>query len=138
MDQGSEARRKYDNDAVVVMVLSGHSLVISVGTVHGVDVGYRYVVFGLSDDDLANPVTGENLGPVEIVRGTGVVSHVQERMATLTSDMVAASERRRVTRQTAGMQTVTEEIIPPRMTRQFEGARPGDFARCIVEHDAPF
>ncbi len=138
MDQVSEARRRYEDEPVVVKVLSGHSLVIGVGSMHGVAVGYRYVVFGLSEDDLLNPITGENLGPVEIVRGTGVVSHVQEQMATLTSDMVAASERRRVTRQAAGMQTVVEEIFPPRLMRQFEGARPGDFARQIVEPDEPF
>jgi hypothetical protein len=73
--------------AKVVDVIDPIRLVINRGAQQGVRIGQRFIVFGLGPE-VTDPETNLSLGRIEIVRGTAKVSHVQELMATLTSDHV--------------------------------------------------
>jgi hypothetical protein len=80
--------------ARVVHIIDDHyrpfRVTIDRGAANGVALGDKFVVFGLGPE-ISDPDTGENLGRVEIVRGQGVVTNLQERLATVTS-----IERRRI------------------------------------------
>lgn len=79
--------------AIVVSVLEhGQKLVINRGERDGVKKGQRFLVYSLGEE-IIDPITEESLGVLEIVRGTGKVVHLQERIATIQSDMNEPSER---------------------------------------------
>jgi hypothetical protein len=70
----------------VVTIIDPFTLVINRGSTHGVKEGMRFLVYSLGEE-LYDPDTKESLGRLETVKGTGVVSHVQEKMSTIRSDM---------------------------------------------------
>ncbi|ELS46899.1 hypothetical protein C789_3305 [Microcystis aeruginosa FACHB-905 = DIANCHI905] len=44
------------------------------------------MIYGISEEEIIDPNTGESLGYLEIVKGTGRVINVQDNMATIESD----------------------------------------------------
>jgi hypothetical protein len=69
--------------ATVVKVLETDRVVINRGTQDGVAVGQQYIVYILDNDVLVDPSTGEELGRLEIIKGVGRVTQVQDRIAVL-------------------------------------------------------
>jgi hypothetical protein len=120
--------------AVVVEVPNDDLVVINRGTRDGIKVGLKYLIFGLGPE-LKDPETGEDLGRLELVRGVGVVTHVQPRMATLTSARRSANVRRKVTKKNPvlGYLGTTEEetFEDPGELLPFNKAEKGDIARRI-------
>jgi hypothetical protein len=72
--------------ANVVKVINNYKLAINRGSEQGIRVGQRILVYCLSDEEITDPNTGESLGYLEIVKGTGKVIHIQEKMSTIESD----------------------------------------------------
>jgi hypothetical protein len=119
-----------------------HQVTINRGANHGVKLDQRYLVYALSRDEINDPETGESLGHLEIVRGTGVVIHVQEKMATLQSDRSDKAGSRRIVRKPSsayrslfaitGALTEEEEYqnLPPRQLA-FESPQVGDKAKRV-------
>lgn len=64
----------------VARILSDDELILNVGREHGVKEGMEFVIFSESDP-VFDPQTGEDLGPLEIVKGRVKVFHVQERIS---------------------------------------------------------
>lgn len=89
--------------ATIVTVLDDDKVVINRGSTHGVAEDQRFLVFALSESDIIDPDTGDSLGRLEIIKGTGKVTHLQEKMATVTSDR----------RSSGGNKTVTRKTLPP-------------------------
>ena len=52
---------------------------LNVGSINGVQEGDKFLVYSLSDHEIVDPDTGESLGYLEFVKGTGEVVHVQLR-----------------------------------------------------------
>ena len=50
---------------------------LNVGSINGVQEGDKFLVYSLSDHEIVDPDTGESLGYLEFVKGTGEVVHVQ-------------------------------------------------------------
>ena len=71
-------------EAKVVDVIDEFRVVINKGGSDGVSLGDRFLIYQIGDE-LFDPDTNESLGQLEIVRGQGRASHVQERMSTVTS-----------------------------------------------------
>lgn len=69
----------------VVSVLDDYKVVINAGSNQGIKKGQRYLLFTLSDKEIIDPDTHESLGFLEIVKGTGKITHVQEKMSTIES-----------------------------------------------------
>jgi len=116
-------------------------IVIDRGSQDGVNVGDRFLVFGLGPV-LADPDTGEKLGTLEVVRGRAIVSHVQPRIATLrsTEKRRRFGTTRRVVREVGGSSLlnglgsnrVIEEQIPEvDEDVPFADVSVGDFAKPI-------
>jgi len=85
-------------------------VVINRGAEHGVRMSQRYLIYGVEDEPLKDPVTGETLGLLELVRGTGRVVHVQPRIATIRSDR---TEREGTTRVHKRKTTIGELMGQP-------------------------
>ena len=110
--------------ATVVRVLDeGFQVVMNRGLDHGVKQGMRFLVYGLSKEEIRDPETNESLGVLEIVRGTGKAVHVQAKLTTLRSDRQIKRFGRVVTKSTRGglfsaivvspMEETTTEPAPP-------------------------
>jgi hypothetical protein len=69
----------------VAHIINDQSLVLNVGKSDGIEVNQRFLIYGLGDE-IADPATGESLGRLELVRGTGRVSYVQDAICIVVSD----------------------------------------------------
>lgn len=116
--------------ATVIRVLTPHKVVINRGTEHGIEEGQRFLVYHLDTTSIQDPETGHDLGQLEIVKGTGKATHVQEKMTTVSSDRRSPTERRIQSNKffTFGPQ---EEIHIPGGMEPFEDAERGDKAKPL-------
>lgn len=98
MAKGNRKTSKEQEDevfpAIVAKVIDLYKVVINRGEVDGIRKGQRLLIYRLSDERIRDPITQESLGHLEIVKGTGKVVHVQERMSTIESDRREPLERR--------------------------------------------
>ncbi|MBE9263622.1 hypothetical protein IQ224_16125 [Microcystis sp. LEGE 00066] len=72
--------------AQIVNILDPYRLVMNRGERNRIKVGRRVLIYGISEEEIIDPNTGESLGYLEIVKGTGRVINVQDNMATIESD----------------------------------------------------
>jgi hypothetical protein len=72
--------------AAVAAIVSPTKVVINRGQSHGINMGQRFLIYELSEEQIVDPVTGEQLGYLETYKGTGKVVHLQEKMAIVESD----------------------------------------------------
>lgn len=79
--------------AVVARIISPRRVVINRGIDHDLHLGQRFLVYSLSEEEILDPITNESLGYLEIVKGTGKIIHVQEKMSTIESDQTEMSNR---------------------------------------------
>lgn len=128
--------------ASVVRVIDQYSVVINKGSDDGVSKGDQFLVYFIETDELLDPETGESLGKLEVVRGTGSAVHVQEKMTTVKSNRTVS--RGRVVRKTlpranplfgnhllgnlGGSETIEE---PAREALPFDGVRVNDKVKPI-------
>ncbi|HIF9354076.1 TPA: hypothetical protein ACX6RJ_002081 [Photobacterium damselae] len=119
---------KSEFHALVVKVIDEFTLVINKGERDLVKVGHRFLIYR-EGDELIDPVTGESLGILELVVGSGRVTHVQDAMCTIKSDRTEKGKK--VIKQNrfdllAGSITEYETIDCP-----FEEPKIGDRAKKI-------
>jgi len=121
-------------ELIVVHTLSDdHEVVLNRGSVDGIRYGQRFLVYRLGQE-IFDPSSKESLGRLELVAGTGKVTHVQDRMCTVRSDMTGKpqkriSQYRNPVVRMAG-DKIVEELMPPEAL-PFNDPRVGDFARPI-------
>lgn len=70
----------------IAAIIDDTTLVLSVGSRDGVREGMVFAIVS-THQDIADPDSGESLGTWEAVKARVVVSHVQERMATVRSPL---------------------------------------------------
>jgi len=118
--------------AIVVKILNDYKLVINRGERDGIKLGQRFLIYNLDKKNIIDPETEENLGRLEIVRGTGKVINLQEKLATIESLTKARSDRTVIKRRDPLRLSMTEEtIIPSDELLPFEDASIGDKAKPI-------
>lgn len=103
------------------------SVVINKGEADGISEGQRFLIYQLSAESITDPTTGDDLGKLEIVRGTGIVSHLQEKLATITSDMTRLRRAR-----SGGFRGLT--ISPPDYEEEdvyFKSVKRGDLVKAV-------
>ncbi|WP_338440967.1 hypothetical protein VZG28_08580 [Synechococcus elongatus IITB4] len=123
----------------VASVESEFELVLNIGSNGGISVGQRFLVYTLGKE-IFDPVSGESLGNLEVINGTGTVVHVQERICTIKSDMTAKAPKKTTTRNRltspisplfrSGEQLI-EELLEPPQPVGFSSPSVGAFARPI-------
>jgi hypothetical protein len=82
----NERRKATIFPALVAEVLDENTVVINRGSVHGVKEGQRFLLYKLSGKQIIDPKTKEALGELEILKGIGMVTQVQDRIAKVESD----------------------------------------------------
>ena len=78
-----------DTESVSIKVaekINEYKLVINRGSTSDIKMNQRFLVYTYGKE-VTDPDTGQSLGKLEIVRGTGRVLHLQELQATIESDM---------------------------------------------------
>ena len=103
---------------------------LNVGSINGVQEGDKFLVYSLSDHEIVDPDTGESLGYLEFVKGTGEVVHVQDKMCTITSVTYRKPVAKKTIRKTTPSMTMwsgstVEEIV------QVDNPHVGDLAKPI-------
>lgn len=131
----NEAALSLRMPARVVEIIDPYRIVINRGALDGVKIGQRLLVYGLSTADLIDPETGQNLGRLEIVRGVGQVTHVQDRLATVSSARTAPGSKRVVRRGPPGIfglgATEEETIQQGSESLPFDDPNKGDYVRLV-------
>lgn len=121
----AESRREAE-PARVAKVLDPFQIVLNKGEKDGVRLGESFLIYGIGSE-VEDPVTGRNLGAVELVRGQGKVIHLQESMSILRS-----SEERPVYSSNAFPIAAFGRPQPVRYDEQpFRDVEVGDIARRI-------
>lgn len=116
---------------VVETLDNNYKLVINAGKNKGIVMGQRYLVYALSDHEIIDPETKQSLGYLEIVKGTGKVIHVQEKMATIESDTYKSSQPTKIIRKSPLSFGTTEEERVSKEHIAFENPKIGDFVKQI-------
>ena len=120
--------------ATVIRIIEDDKVVINRGAKDGIKTDQHFLVYHLEKDPIKDPETGQDLGQLEIIRGTGIATHVQENMTTVSSDRKGPTERRVVRRSPTwaylGAQE-EEKVTIPGETEPFDGALVGDKAKPI-------
>lgn len=117
----------------VAKVINEYKIVINKGSLHGIEIGQRFLVYSLSKEEIIDPESGQNLGRLEIVKGTGTVTHLQEQIATIESDRKSKAVRKTIKKPllTFSQFSGEEEIIEPAETIPFEDIQVNDFVKGL-------
>lgn len=116
----------------VVKILDDYKLAINAGSEQNVSVGQKFLIFSLSDEEIIDPDTNQSLGFLEIVKGTGIVTHVQEKTCTLESDVYHSSSKKvKRTSPLIGLASSIEEIESDKIREPFQKLKVGDFAKRV-------
>lgn len=116
----------------VVKIVSPYQVVINGGSETGLKKGQRFLIYAIGEM-INDPDTGEELEQLEIVKGSGKIVHLQNRIATIESDMT--EETPRTIKRTASLGSMrgifgdTEVTELNREEKPFEEAQIGDLAR---------
>lgn len=97
------------NNLRVAMVVNNHQLVLNAGSVDGVAVGYSYVIYEMGPQ-IEDPVNGDDLGSLEIVKGRVWVHNVAEAHCLAGDNpdaKVSQSNSRSVQLKIFGLETAT-------------------------------
>ncbi len=123
--------------AKVVKIIDDYKIVINKGSESGVKMNQTFLIYRLAEE-IIDPETNENLGNLEVIIGRGIVTHVQEKIATLTSNTVRKENKRIIRRNNPnlgafmGLLGDSEEIIEPTSdTVPFEDPQKGDLAKPV-------
>lgn len=115
--------------ATVVKVIDSCKLAINRGKIHGLKQGQRLLVYSLTGQEIQDPNSGESLGYLEIVKGTGQVIHLQEKICTIESDKQKILTRKMQKNVYFGLR---DEIVEYEQNLvPFEDPEPGDLVKPI-------
>mgnify|MGYP001013394401 CR=1 FL=1 len=120
--------------ALVVKVIDDSKIVINRGSEDGINLGQRFLIFTIENEEIVDPKTKKSLGFLEIIRGTGIATHVQQKLTTIQSDKEKKSGRSIIKRNFPSFtQFIGQEevVINPSETQPFDNPTIGDFVKPI-------
>lgn len=112
---------------------------LNIGRINGVELNDTFLIYSLSDHEIIDPDTNESLGFLEFVKGKGKVTHVQEKLCTVSSNTYKKpSSTRTITKHVpssifALSNNTTEETVIDGNPEQipFDSPQIGDLAKRI-------
>lgn len=122
----------------VAKIIDPYTLVINQGKQNRIEIGDKFQVYS-TGEEIYDPDTKKGLGRLEIIRGTGRITHIQEKMSILTSDMKTESKRTLKTMRPSGSVATSllnwgreevEEQLPAKMV-PFQNPEFGDIVRRV-------
>lgn len=121
---------------IVASIIDAYKIVINGGYEDGISINQRFLVYSLSEEDIIDPITGQKLGKLEIIKGTGKVTHVQAKMSTIESDSYKISSKKRTIKTSnplisfGGSEEIVEDSEPKHMP--FDEVSIEDHAKLIA------
>lgn len=118
----------------VASVIDNYKVALNAGSNQGIKLGQRYMIYTLSNEEIIDPDTHESLGFLEIVKGTGKVIHVQEKLCTISSieyKNLSKTIKRKSDRYSFFSDTYEEELQPEREQLPFDHPKVGDFVKRV-------
>lgn len=125
-------KQKTSYPALVAKVTDEYTLIINRGSEHGVTKGEQFLVYFVDPEELIDPESGEVLGNLEIIRGTGTATHVQPKMTTIKSNRFV-SKGRVIRRQTGILASLSGEVVeePEKEAMPFDEPNVGDMVKPV-------
>lgn len=126
----------YEEYARVARQIDEYRCVLNRGAQDEIESGEQFLIFRVGDM-VVDPVTGEELGNLEIVIGKVRVIHVQDRICTVESnEKLITRGDRRIIKRLGGLAAfagaTTEEVEDrPREEMKVLDAQHGDYAKPI-------
>jgi hypothetical protein len=108
-------------------------IVVNLGSEHGISSATEFLVYQIGDE-IKDPVTGESLGRLEVVRGQGKAKHVQPKMTTVEGRKIRRGKRVRKPSSLFGGLVIRgdDEIIEDLSSIEpFEDVEVGDLVRVL-------
>lgn len=69
----------------VVNIINSFKVALNVGANDGIKEDYTFLIYELSDDEIIDPDTNKSLGKLEIPKGKGRVTNVQDNLCIIES-----------------------------------------------------
>jgi hypothetical protein len=116
--------------ATVVKVIDDYKLVMNRGEQNGIREGQRMMVYRIDDEEILDPHTGESLGFLELVRGTGRIIFVQDKISIIETDQ-KKTYRKRIENTPLGLSSYKSEVVESDELKPFDNAQVGDLVKPI-------
>ncbi|MDH2337035.1 hypothetical protein [Clostridium perfringens] len=116
--------KNYESDIVVAKILDEYTLVLNKGSNDGIKKEQQFLIYELSENDIVDPITKENLGKLEIIKGKGIVTHLQDKICTIHSSNYQTSLIAKMSL-LGGASTSQNNTLP------FNNAKIGDLAKPL-------
>ena len=119
--------------ATVAKVIDNYKLVMNRGEQNGIREGQRMMVYRIDDEEILDPHTGESLGFLELVRGTGRVIFVQDKISIIETDR-KKTYRKRIENPPFGLSSYKSEVaevVESDELKPFDNAQVGDLVKPI-------
>jgi hypothetical protein len=141
IDMPESTEQKTELVIKVAKVRDEYCLVLNKGSNDNLKVGQRFLIYSIGEE-IIDPDTQKSLGQLEIVKGTGKITHLQPTMSTIQSDMKTSPSKtiRRIKKQdpfglgrlssVLGTNEVVEETLPTEAV-PFENPVVNDLAKPI-------
>lgn len=117
----------------VAHVLDDFKIVMNAGSNQNITLGQKYLLYSISDQEIIDPDTHKSLGFLEIVKGTGVVTHVQDELSTLESAVYSSHSKKtkRSNPMTAPFGAIVEEVETDKTQNPFDDPKTGDLLKRV-------
>ncbi|ELC8386010.1 hypothetical protein [Clostridium perfringens] len=115
--------KNYASDIVVAQILDEYTLVLNKGANDGIKKEQQFLIYELSENDIIDPITKKSLGKLEIIKGTGIVTHLQDKICTIHSSNYQTSLIAKMS--LLGASTSKNNTLP------FNKAKIGDLAKPL-------
>lgn len=116
----------------VVNVIDDYKLVLNIGSDDGAKEGQKYLIYEVGTEEIFDPDTKESLGFLELVKGTGIITHVQPKMSTIESCIYDKSSSKTIHRNPIGiLSDYVETVDSNQRQRPFENPRINDLAKRV-------
>lgn len=116
--------------ATVVKVIDDYKLVMNRGKQNGIREGQRMMVYRIDEEEILDPHTGESLGFLELVRGTGRIIFVQDKISIIETDQ-KKTYRKRIENYSLGLRSYKSEVVESDELKPFDNAQVGDLVKPI-------
>jgi translation initiation factor 2 gamma subunit (eIF-2gamma) len=88
------------------------------------------LVYNTSEEEIKDPQTGESLGYLDLVRGTGTIIFVQDKISIIETDQ-KKTYRKRIENSSLGLRSYKSEVVESDELKPFDNAQVGDLVKPI-------
>lgn len=123
-----------ENEAKIVKVISRYKVVINKGSKQKINIGDKFLLYYLGEEDIIDNETNENLGRIEYVVGKGKITHIQENISQLETITKQTTNKKKIIKSGSSYSwnNKEEEIIESEETLiPFDNPKVGYYARQI-------